>query len=1106
MTDERILRVGVQTQEAEANLDRLSGKFHTTAASAKVLEASSGKLKRGFHELVQGARSAASMMAGFGGTLALGAAIKQVLDLENAFDSLSGVGGVVGRELQVYMTEVRKMSEVVGLPQKELAESLKLVEQAGFEGAEALEVLQAAAMANVAGLGETKLVVDAVTSAINAYGRENLKAEQATAIFIMAAREGKVDLQQFEAGIGKILPTAASLGISLAEVSATMAAMSRVGVDGRVAISGLTSIFETLSSPTETMKKGLKEVGLTVGELNNSLKNNGIIDTLVLLESSIGDNNNAMEKIFPNIKGMNILLSLVGDHSTEAKEITKQLAAETGGTLAKAFKDGGGKSLEFDVAVVKLNNSLMDAATDILPAAIYLVEKFGSVVKGTVGRVKNFAEAMAAAFTDESADPLANITATVDRLEQKLRAMTGPAAKEFFEFKGLDSSQMAKAIAETARVLEGARAEQRRLMSEAMDGIITEMGDKSVAEFRKMQQHLLNKSEFFGIGTLLFNISQEDVAKARTTIELIDKWEEELYRRRQTRANAGIIERGVPSALALEPSETVGPPKPEDKSPFSIGDEDKRSLESLIEKYDQFGGALKALKKEADLLNGGVKAGEVSAKSAASAYEGMLLNISSLAASSADFNKVAQQSVTITNLLDEAVARSKLSIDGQAAGYSVVITNMVAAATASGDFEKSLKNTATATNFVSAALAKNAASADLAAISTRTLFENLAEAAVKSGSFKVAVVSANQVLTAMEAAVKAGNLEAHVAIGIYESLGKALNELSPAQKALEERQEHWNTLLSGSVTPLEEYEKKLQDLSRAAQALLAAGEDKEAVFRNLREGVQQAADAYSDSLNKLTPQQEKFQAAIERVGDASANAFSSMIQGANSFKDVLNGLLSSILDVITQLLILEPLRNSITMGLGSFFGIPSGTAGGNPSGGPVAYAAGGGRLRSLRTYQVGEEGPELFIPSAAGEEARLLGVGGPEHITAPPEGGVVLSNRETRQILDEFTRARKRRDEDSNRAAGGPIRSIDGSVSQTSRASLFPKQPVSSSEGSNTQINIHNYSGAEAKVEKRKQPNGDDVYDIVIGAVTRDIDNKGSVSKAVNRSGKINRR
>ena len=106
--------------------------------------------------------------------LAGGAAIATQKNFEASMTKITSLVGVSREQVQAWTSDVLKMAKVTGRGPEELADALYFVTSAGIRGADAMKVLEMSAKASAAGLGDTKVVADLVTSAINAYGRENL--------------------------------------------------------------------------------------------------------------------------------------------------------------------------------------------------------------------------------------------------------------------------------------------------------------------------------------------------------------------------------------------------------------------------------------------------------------------------------------------------------------------------------------------------------------------------------------------------------------------------------------------------------------------------------------------------------------------------------------------------------------------------------------------------------------------------------------------------------------------------------------------------------------------------------------------------------------------
>lgn len=110
------------------------------------------------------------------------------------------------------------------------------------------------------------------------------------------------------------------------------------------------------------------------------------------------------------------------------------------------------------------------------------------------------------------------------------------------------------------------------------------------------------------------------------------------------------------------------------------------------------------------------------------------------------------------------------------------------------------------------------------------------------------------------------------------------------------------------------------------------------------------------------------EAQAEQFADIFADAFGDLISGSKSFEETLGDLTNAIHRMITEILVLEPLKASLK---GAFGGITGGSGGdffGNLMsgiGGLLGFAD-GGRPPVGKVSIVGEEGPELFKPDVQG--------------------------------------------------------------------------------------------------------------------------------------------
>lgn len=257
---------------------------------------------------------------------------------EASMSQIQGLVGASGEQVDEWASQIIALGPQVAKTPQELADALFFVTSAGIRGAEAMDVLTIAAKASSAGLGETKVIADLVTSAMNAYGASNLNAAQAADILTAAVREGKAEAPQLAASMGQVLPIASELGVGFDEVGAAIAAMTRTGTDAATASTQLRAILTTLLSPTDQAEQALSRMGYSSEELRQTLRGpDGLVGVLTVLRQASQGNSAAMAELFPNVRALSGVLDIVGANAEENTAIFESLRNATG-SLNTAFE------------------------------------------------------------------------------------------------------------------------------------------------------------------------------------------------------------------------------------------------------------------------------------------------------------------------------------------------------------------------------------------------------------------------------------------------------------------------------------------------------------------------------------------------------------------------------------------------------------------------------------------------------------------------------------------------------------------------------------------------------------------------------------------------
>jgi TP901 family phage tail tape measure protein len=304
------------------------------------------------------------------------AAVKMALDFEKSMASIVGLVGIASDEVHKMGETARVMAVEMGGSATQAADALYFVTSAGLTGETAMSALNASLMASAIGLGDVSIIADLASSALNAYGAENLNAMEATDIVTAAVREGKVEADALAASMGGVIPMASAMGVEFHEVGAAFAAMSRTGTDANEAATQINGILGALMKPSKQAEDALRSLGVSSGDLRAELKEKGLLATLQHLYELFGDNESAASLVFGNVRALKGVLSMMGS-AAEGTQIIFDKLTNTSGDTAKAFayiSETAG--FKMNQAMSRLKELMLSLGQAILPMA---ASAFGAV-------------------------------------------------------------------------------------------------------------------------------------------------------------------------------------------------------------------------------------------------------------------------------------------------------------------------------------------------------------------------------------------------------------------------------------------------------------------------------------------------------------------------------------------------------------------------------------------------------------------------------------------------------------------------------------------------------------------------------------------------------
>ena len=292
-----------------------------------------------------------------------------VEDMEGLRQGILGVSSAIGQDLPT-ATKAAYQAISAGIPEGNV-----------------IDFLAVGAKAAVAGVTDMETAVDALSTAVNAYGEDADQAMKFSDQFFQVIKLGKTTFAELAASIGMVLPTAAAVGVTFDEVGGALALMTKKGINTSQAVTSLNALLMQLLTPAEGSADAVERITNAAGGLAN-LDLSKVIDELAKLDTG------EQVDLIGSIEAVKALLSL---QDAGLGEAIKSVSASLGAT-EKAFSKFEG-TFEFEKG--KLFQSLINFGTELAtPVATAIGEVFALVNEHITPALPPIAAVIKDWFTD----------------------------------------------------------------------------------------------------------------------------------------------------------------------------------------------------------------------------------------------------------------------------------------------------------------------------------------------------------------------------------------------------------------------------------------------------------------------------------------------------------------------------------------------------------------------------------------------------------------------------------------------------------------------------------------------------------------------------------
>jgi TP901 family phage tail tape measure protein len=378
---------------------KLKSSFDAQALSASKLEQIDNALQKKLNELGNLSLVTQSMdglSTALGG---LGLGLSDTGEKATSFEkSMAEVSTLLSdtSDLDYLAESVRKLNQQFGGGAPEQANALYQIISAGAtSSAAAVDVLTESNRLALGGVTEVTVAADGLTSILNAYSAQNLKAADVSDKLFVAMKAGKTTIGELSSSVGQVATLASTAGVSLGEMLAATAAITKGGVTTSEAMTQLRGILTAVVKGAGEATAVSNELGLQFNIA--ALRSKGLAGFLQDVKEKTQGNTEVMGSLFGRVEALNGALALTGNQADSFNEILGQMEQSAGATSvavekmeatrAHAFAQAQASIEELQISLGSILSPLITAATQGVTYFATEHRSLAVAVSGTVAVV-----------------------------------------------------------------------------------------------------------------------------------------------------------------------------------------------------------------------------------------------------------------------------------------------------------------------------------------------------------------------------------------------------------------------------------------------------------------------------------------------------------------------------------------------------------------------------------------------------------------------------------------------------------------------------------------------------------------------------------------------
>jgi len=318
---------------------------------------------------------------------ALRASVADAMAFNEAMAEVSTLVDTSIVDMDKMTKQVRLMGVEFGKSGKEISKGFYQAISSGISDSNIEEFMDTANKLAVGGVASTEQAVDLLTTSLNAYGLGVKEATKVSNMLFETVKQGKTNISQLSASLGKILPMANQAGIGLDQVLGATATLTSQGVNTAESMTLIKGIMSAVIKPSKESAGAIEELGLKMFNIKG-LKEGGLIGLLDELREKTGGSITEIAKVIPNLEGMAGASALAGANFDVFAEKLKLIGTDADQTSVAFGKMADSMAFKMkvidngiDEAAISFTEGLLNGLTDGLGATKDITDATKQMVK-----------------------------------------------------------------------------------------------------------------------------------------------------------------------------------------------------------------------------------------------------------------------------------------------------------------------------------------------------------------------------------------------------------------------------------------------------------------------------------------------------------------------------------------------------------------------------------------------------------------------------------------------------------------------------------------------------------------------------------------------------